>query len=88
MTYRYEIDETNAIRVWDSNMPNENDAPFLLQPNWPNGTSWASEAEASAWAELYIQNLENPESEFFPGDGPDLPKKLRPTELTVEEENA
>lgn len=26
-----------------------NDAPFLKQPTWPDGTSWANEAEAREW---------------------------------------
>lgn len=47
--YRYEIDSVNAIRVWDDKNPNENDAPFLYQPDKPDATPWANAAEAEAW---------------------------------------
>jgi hypothetical protein len=57
MRYRYEIDENNAIRIWDNENPNENNAPFLYQPDQPDGTPWASREEASAWAESFISNL-------------------------------
>ena len=36
--YRFEIDTDNAIRIWDNENPNENDAPFMLQPDWPDVT--------------------------------------------------
>jgi hypothetical protein len=78
MKYIYEINESNEIRVWDTQNPNELNAPFFLQPDWPNGTPWTDTAEATAWVELFIESLENPESEFIPGDSPDEPKKLRP----------
>ena len=76
--YRYEIDAQKAIRVWDNENPNENDAPFAFQPDWPDTTPWASKAEAKAWAELFIESLEDPESEFVPGDNPDNHPKPRP----------
>lgn len=89
--YRYEIDTENAIRVWDEENPNELNAPFLFQPDWPNGTAWADKAEAQAWVELYIESLLNPESELVPGGSPEEPAVARsvatPAE-TVEEENA
>ena len=78
MSYRYEIDEANAIRIWDEANPNELGAPSLYQPDWPNATPWASRAEAEAWALLFIESLENPESEFVPGESPDEPRKPRP----------
>lgn len=78
MRYIYEINETNAIRVWDTETPNELNAPFFLQPDWPDATPWADRAEAEAWAQVFIESLVNPESEFIPGDSPNEPKKLRP----------
>ena len=29
-----------------------NATPFLSQPSWPDGTAWASEAEALAWFDV------------------------------------
>lgn len=75
--YRYEIDKDNAIKVWDNENPNENDAPFLLQPDWPDNTPWANKTEAESWALAFIESLENPESEFVPGESPDRPLKPR-----------
>lgn len=90
MSYRYEIDELNAIRIWDEAKPNEENLPFLFQPDWPNAAPWGDRAEAEAWAELYIESLANPESEFVPGASPEEPRKPRPVvePEIVEEENA
>jgi len=76
--YRYEIDSENAVRLWDDANPNPENEPFFYQPDWPNGEPWASKAEAKAWAQLFIESLENPESEFVPGESPDEPRKPRP----------
>jgi hypothetical protein len=76
--YRYEIDTKKAIRVWDNENPNENDAPFFYQPDWPNATPWATKAEAETWVQVFIESLENPESEFVAGDSPDNHPKPRP----------
>jgi hypothetical protein len=86
MSYRFEIDEVNAIRVWDLDHPNKDNAPFFYQPDWPSGIAWADAEEAQAWAELFIESLENPESEFVPGESPDEPRKPRPviTESSAE----
>ena len=71
---RYEIDENNAIRVFNDG----EDVPFAYQPDWPDATPWANKAEAKAWAELLIESMENPESEFIPGTSPDNHPKPRP----------
>lgn len=76
--YRYEIDDANAVKVWDLENPNELNAPFLFQPEWPNGTAWASKKEAEDWALLFIDSLQNPESEFVPGESPEQPSYPRP----------
>ena len=75
--YIYEIDEQNAIRIWDTEVPNENNAPFIFQPDWPSGAPWADAAEATAWAELFIEALLDPASEFIVGDSPAEPRKPR-----------
>ena len=60
MRFRYEIDEQNAVRVWDDENPTENGAPFFYQPDRPDGLPWADRAEAEAWAEAFIEELVNP----------------------------
>jgi hypothetical protein len=82
--YRFEIDTNNAIRMFDNENPNEGDAPFMFQPDWPDVTPWADEAQATDWAEVFIASLENPESEFVAGNSPDAHPALRP-EAPVEE---
>lgn len=84
--YKYEVDKDNAIRVWDNENPNENDAPFFFQPDWPNETPWASKAEAEDWAKLFVESLENPESEYVPGPSADKHPMLRPEPEVVEAE--
>lgn len=76
--YKYEVAANNEIKIWQlvENEPAE--APFLFQPTWPDNTPWASKEEATAWAELFIESLENPESALIPGDSPEAPTKPRP----------
>jgi hypothetical protein len=47
--YKYEIDENNVVRIWDINNPNENDAPFLFQPDHPDNKPWESKEAAEEW---------------------------------------
>lgn len=76
--YRYEIDNDNAIRMWDSEFPNEDDAPFLYQPHWPNGTPWADAEDAKNWADVYVESMIDHSSEFVPGNDPDNHPMPRP----------
>jgi len=76
--YRFEIDSNNAIRIWDTLNPNENDAPFMLQPDWPDTTPWESANQAKNWAEVFIESLENNESKFVAGNSPETHPALRP----------
>jgi len=78
MSFRYEINTKNEVRVWDDSNPDPSGAPFFLQPNWPNGTAWATKKEAETWVKAFIAQLENPESEFVAGDSPEEPIKPRP----------
>jgi hypothetical protein len=87
MRYRYEIDTNKAIRVWDTQNPNENDAPFFFQPDWPNGSAWANKAEAEDWANVFIESLVNPDSDFVAGDSPENHPAPRPVEEEEEPEN-
>lgn len=77
MRYRYEVDENNVVKIWDDQVPNEYDAPFIIQPDWPNTTPWGSRADAENWAEVFIEHLENESSEFVPGDSPENHPKPR-----------
>lgn len=79
---RYEIDNKNAIRVFNDG----EDFPVAFQPDWPDTTPWASADEAKQWAELLIESMENPESEYLPGISPDEPKRLRPEPVEIEPE--
>ena len=76
--YRFEVDNTNAIRIWDTETPNENDAPFLFQPDWPDVTPWDSAEEASDWADYFIAALVDPKSELIAGNSPDTHPSIRP----------
>ena len=58
--FKYEIDENNAIRIWNLEIPNENDAPFLFQPNYPDYTPWESKEAAEEWAINEINTMLNP----------------------------
>jgi len=76
--YSFQIDTHKTIRIWDSEYPNENGAPFLLQPNFPDATPWVSKAQAKNWAEVFIASLVDPNSEFVAGNSPDTHPALRP----------
>ena len=72
--YRYEINNNDgfAIRCWDDENPNELGAPFMLQPEWPDGTPWADRAEAELWAQQFVAMMENPKN-GNPGPSPAEP---------------
>lgn len=56
--FRYEINEINEVLIWNDSAPNEDDAPFFLQPSFPDGTVWTAE-QAEDWAVNFInQQLE------------------------------
>ena len=37
-----------------------NDAPFLSQPTWPDGTAWANEAEALEFFDVLVTSFSDP----------------------------
>lgn len=55
--YKHEIDENNVLRVWDNEIPNETGAPFLLQPQHPDGRDWANKEEVEAWLADFIADI-------------------------------
>ena len=68
--YSYKIDDENAVKVWDSENPNEENAPFFFQPDQPDGIPWANKAEAEAWAIAFIAELDTPEELDTPSEQP------------------
>jgi hypothetical protein len=46
-----------------------NDAPFLSQPTWPDGTAWANEAEALEFFDVLVTSLTD-ESAPIVGNNP------------------
>lgn len=74
MNIRYTINENEefAIRMWNDDNPYAGGEPFFYQPDWPDGTKWASYEEADTWAKRYIAMMENKEN-GAPGSGPDNP---------------
>ena len=71
---RYEIDDKNAVKVYNDGQ----NVPFAYQPDWPDTTPWADADEAKAWAELLIESMENPNSDFIPGTSPENHPRPRP----------
>jgi hypothetical protein len=61
--YIYEIDENNAVRMWDIECPNEEDKPFFYQPDHPDATPWESAEAAENWTVNFINKLLTPPQE-------------------------
>lgn len=61
--YRYTIDN-NAISVWNIEHTWQPE-PFLLQPERPDGTPWANEAEAQQWIESLLNGWIQSEKELI-----------------------
>ena len=60
------------------------DVPFAHQPDWPDATPWADADEAKAWAELLIESMQNPKSEFIPGTSPSNHPRPRPEPVEID----
>jgi hypothetical protein len=45
------------------------DVPFLSQPTWPDGTAWASEAEALDFFDVLVVSFSDKSAPIV-GDGP------------------
>lgn len=78
MSIRIEILENNTVELFKDN----NEIPFIRQPQWPNGTEWASAAEAGAWAEEYVESIEVKDAPYA-SNGPGLSRLPKPTEEEV-----
>jgi hypothetical protein len=81
---RYEIEDgTFAVSVFYD----DNDFPSLYQPHWPSGQNWASAEEATAWAELYVESMVNPDAPYAPGaPGEEGQPKPTPEEIAALQE--
>ena len=65
--YRYEIDENNAIRIFEG----DSEVPFIFQPDWPAVVPWESKEQAEDWAQVFISALEDPLYPYEAGDRPE-----------------
>jgi hypothetical protein len=71
----YTIDPTTfAISIFDG----INEEPFHYQPQYPNGDSFDTIAEATAWAEKAVQS-NDPDYGFFPPLGKGMEEEPKPT---------
>lgn len=52
--FRYEIDSNNTVTIYA-----DGDAPVLVQDLNPLGAAWKSKAEAKAWAEAYLDGIDD-----------------------------
>lgn len=75
MNFTYQI-ESNPISV--KIYSDTQVEPVIFQPNWPNGTEWSSESEASEWAELCIASIQDATAPYAP-PGPNIPAEPKPT---------
>ena len=58
----YTIDNENAIKVF-----NDGDTvPFCFQPTYPNGDTFDTKEEATAWAKALIAALQNKDAPYAP----------------------
>ena len=68
MSFTYTVDPNSfVVNIYTDNQTE----PVIFQPDWPNGTPWASSAEAETWAQLCIASIESPTAPYAPA-GPGL----------------
>lgn len=65
----YSIKKDNLVVIW---LDSEETPGNIEQPSWPDGTKWASKAEAEAWAKAWLAHRDD-ETKPMPGNGPDQP---------------
>jgi hypothetical protein len=74
MSTRIEILENNTVELFNDTQ----EAPFIRQPQWPNGQAWASADEARGWAEMYVEAMEVEDAPFAPSE-PGGERRAKPT---------
>ena len=72
-TYQVEK-ETFAIRVYYDG----SDIAGLYQPHWPDLTPWSSMEEATEWAKMFVESIEE-DAAPFPPNGPNEERIKKPT---------
>lgn len=75
-TYKI-IDDNFTIELFDGVQTE----PYIRQPNWPDGTPWASATEAENWAKQHILSLTDETAELA-GISPAQPTLPRPVPVT------
>ena len=72
MAFRIEVLPDNGVRIYKDS----DTVPFLFQPTYPNNDVFESNEEAQAWAEMFVEGLEDPNALMAPfGKGAErLPK--------------
>lgn len=78
MSIRIEILENNTVELFNDTQ----EAPFIRQPQWPNGTAWASAEEARSWAEMFVEAMET-DAPFAPSE-PGGERRPKPTAEEIE----
>ena len=74
MALSYNVDSNNVVKIYSDTQSE----PVIVQPNWPNGTPWASVTEAETWAELCLAAMNDPNAPYAPA-GPGLPGQPKPS---------
>ena len=82
MSYRIEIKEGTVVEIF--NDEDSHGLPFLRQPTWPDGSSWANEEEAISWAQMLIESMDENSTHFAP-NGPGLEREPKPTPEQIAE---
>lgn len=72
--FSYTLDGSNTVKIFLDTQSE----PVIIQPNWPNGTAWASAAEADYWAELCISAMTDPSAPYAPA-GPGMEPQPKPS---------
>lgn len=57
---RYKVTQKNEVLAWNDEL--EQTEPFMYQPNYPDGTAFATKADAEEWAARWYAYFTNPET--------------------------
>lgn len=60
-----------AFKINDSGFPEffatDTNEVYMVQHCWPDGVKWDSVEQATAWAEAYVEQVNNPKSKLIAG---------------------
>jgi len=68
------IVDNNVVKIFTESQTE----PVIVQPNWPNGSPWASSQEAEEWANLCIAAMTEQSAPYAPA-GPGLSPQPKPS---------